>query len=249
MSQIKIKTKDFDFLKTFNSGLFYFFYEDNPIRRVYFKNRVVELVFRQEDEDLIIDSPINMKMKEGEILKQQISKCFGLREDLTPFYNLCKKDKVLRDYLPKIKKTRIVSAFSDFESLVGAIVSQNNSYRNYRKQMRKVYRAVNFERANYKEKKIEELKLGYKISYIMELTKNYNKLNIRNIKGIGNYSVNLYNIFQRRDYDSFYIDCLTEKIMKENYGISENLEENSKKLWGNYRGLAEAYLQRFFEQK
>jgi len=249
MSQIKIKTKDFDFLKTFNSGLFYFFYEDVPVRRVYFNNRIVELVFSQQDEALIIDLSPDIKRDEREILKKRIIHCFGLQEDLTGFYNLCKKDKVLKEYFPKIERTRVVSAFSDFEALVGAIVSQNNSYRNYRKQMRKVYRAVNFERANYKEEKIEELKLGYKISYIMELTKDYNKLNIRNIKGIGNYSVNLYNIFQKRDYDSFYIDCLTEKIMKENYGINNDFEENSKKLWGNYRGLAEAYLQRFFEQK
>ncbi len=244
-----IKTKDFDFLKTFNSGLFYFFYEDNPVRRVYFKNRIVELVFRQEGENLIIDSPDDIKRKKIEILKKRISYCFGLHEDLRDFYALCKKDKVLRDYLPKIKKTRIVSAFSDFEALVGAIVSQNNSYRNYRKQMRKVYRKVNFVKANYKEKQIKKMHIGYKISYIMELARNFDKLYIKDIKGIGNYSVNLYNIFQKRDYDSFYVDCLTERIMRENYGINNCFEENSKKLWGKYRGLAEAYLQRFFEQK
>jgi hypothetical protein len=37
--------------------------------------------------------------------------------------------------------------------------------------------------------------------------------------------------------------------MRENYGINKDFDENSIKLWGNYRGLAEAYLQRFFEQK
>ena len=249
MFQIRIKSKDFDFLKTFNSGLFYFFYEDEPIREVYFNNKIVGLSFRQEGEDLLIDSPDDMKKKEIEGLKERVSHCFGLNEDLKDFYALCKRDKVLRDYLSKIKKTRIISAFSDFEALVGAIVSQNNSYRNYRKQMRKVYRKVNFVRAKYKEKEVKNLKIGYKISYIMELTKNFGKLNIENIKGIGNYSVNLYNIFQKRDFDSFYIDCLTEKIMRENYGIYNCFEENSRKLWGKYRGLAEAYLQRFFERK
>ncbi len=249
MFQIRIKTKDFDFFKTFNSGLFYFFYEDNPVRSIYLDNRPVELVFRQEDENLIIDSANNLKSTEIEILKKRISYCFGLHEDLGDFYALCKKDKVLRDCLPKIEKTRIVSAFSDFEALVGAIVSQNNSYRNYRKQMRNVYRKVNFLRANYREKQLENLRIGYKISYIMELVRNFEKLNIKYIKGIGNYSVNLYNIFQKRDYDSFYIDCLTEKIMRKNYSINKNFEEMSKKLWGEYRGLAEAYLQRFFEQK
>jgi 3-methyladenine DNA glycosylase/8-oxoguanine DNA glycosylase len=249
MFQIRIKTKDFDFLKTFNSGLFYFFYEDDPVRRVYLDNRIVELFFRQEGENLIIDSPDDIGREEIGVLKERIIYCFGLHEDLRDFYSICKKDKVLKTYLPKIEKTRIVSAFSDFEALVGALVSQNNSYKNYRNQMRKVYRKVNFIRANYREKKIEELRIGYKISYIMELVRNFEKIEIKDIKGIGNYSVNLYNIFQKRDYNSFYVDCLTERIMRENYGFDNYFEEMSKKLWGNYRGLAEAYLQRFFEQK
>ncbi len=249
MFQIRIKTKDFDFLKTFNSGLFYFFYEDEPEREVYFADRKLELVFGQEGKDLVINSSDDLKKKEVEVLKKRICNCFGLDEDLKDFYALCKKDKVLKSYFPRINKTRIVSAFSDFEALVGAIISQNNSYKNYRKQMRKVYKKVNFAQANYEEEQIKNLRIGYKISYIMELTRNFGKMDIKNIKGIGNYSVNLYNIFQKRDYDSFYIDCLTEKIMKENYGISNDFEESSKKLWGRYRGLAEAYLQRFFEQK
>ena len=249
MFQISIKTKDFDFLKTFNSGLFYFFYEDNPVRSVCLDNRIVELFFRQESENLIIDSPDDIEREEIEVLKKKISYCFGLHEDLRDFYSLCKKDKVLGNYLPKIEKTRIVSAFSDFEALVGAIVSQNNSYRTYRKQMKKVYRKVNFLKVNYRKEQIEKLRIGYKISYIMELVRNFEKIEIKDIKGIGNYSVNLYNIFQKRDYKSFYVDCLTERIMRENYGIDNCFEEMSKKLWGNYRGLAEAYLQRFFEQK
>ena len=249
MIRIKIKTKDFDFLKTFNSGLFYFFYEETPIRKVHFNNRTIELSFKQEKDNLIIDLPHNINKNEKEFLKKRIIYCLGLHENLKDFYNLCEKDKVLKDYLPKIKKTRIVSAFSDFEALIGAIVSQNNSYRNYRNQMNKIYRKINFIKSNYKEKNMKNLRIGYKLSYITELTRNFEKLNIKDIKGIGNYSINLFNIFQKRDYNSFYVDCLTEKIMKENYGISNSFEEESKVLWGNYRGLAEAYLQRFFEKK
>ncbi len=249
MSRINIKTKDFDFYKTFNSGLFYFFYEDAPVRKIYFNNRFFDLVFKQQYDSLIIDISPFPEKKEVNILKARISKCLGLHEDLSDFYTICKSDKVLKEYLPKISKTRVISAFTDFEALVGAIISQNNSYRNYRTQMRKVYRVINFNPSNYKEKTMGKLKLGYKISYILELTKSYNKTDIRNIKGIGNYSVNLYNIFQKRDYNAFYVDCLTEKIMKEKYGINKGFEENSKELWGNYRGLAEAYLQRFFEKK
>jgi 3-methyladenine DNA glycosylase/8-oxoguanine DNA glycosylase len=208
-----------------------------------------DLNFEHKKDFLIIDISPAMENSELKKLKKHISYSLGLDEDLKNFYSLCGKDKVLKEYLPKIRQTRIVSAFSDFEALIGAIISQNNSYRNYRTQMRKVYRALNFKPKNYTEEKLKKLKLGYKTAYILELKKNYNKLDIKEIKGIGNYSVNLFNIFQKRDYNAFYVDCLTEKIMKENYGIDKDFDLNSEKLWGKYRGLAEAYLQRFFEKK
>ena len=249
MPRIKIKTKDYDFYKTFHSGLFYFFYEDEPVRRIFFNNRMFDLCFEHKKDCLTIDISPGMKNSELKKLKKDISYCLGLDENLKDFYSLCRKDKVLKEYLPKIKQTRVVSAFSDFEALVGAIISQNNSYRNYRTQMRKAYRSLNFKKQNYTEGKLKKLKLGYKTAYILELKKNYNKSDIKDIKGIGNYSINLFNIFQKRDYNAFYVDCLTEKIMKGNYGIDKDFDLHSKKLWGKYRGLAEAYLQRFFEKK
>lgn len=249
MARIEIETKDFDFFKTFNSGLFYFFYEKKPVRKLFFNNRLLELSFNQRKENLIIDIAPDITTGEKKALKERIIYCFGLKEDLNPFYKICSGDIVLEKYLPYIRRTRIISAFSDFESLVGAIISQNNSYRNYRKQMRKVYKALNFVRKEYTKEKLKDLRLGYKTSYIMELSNNFQMMDLRKIKGLGNYSVNLYNIFQKRDYNAFYVDCLTERIMKESYDISKNFEAESKKLWGEYRGLAEAYLQRFFEQK
>lgn len=50
-------------------------------------------------------------------------------------------------------------------------------------------------------------------------------------------------------YESFYVDCLLVRIMRENYGVKSDYEGASRKLWGRYRGLAEAFLQRFFEKE
>jgi 3-methyladenine DNA glycosylase/8-oxoguanine DNA glycosylase len=168
---------------------------------------------------------------------------------LREFYEICKKDKVLSRFLDRIIGTRIISAFSDFEALVGAIISQNNSYRNYRKQMFKLYKRLNFVQSNYKERILKELGIGYKVKYLVELANKFGKVELEKIKGIGKYSLNLFRIFQLRDYNSFYVDCLIEKIFREEYRIKSNLEKISKKLFSNYRGLAEAYLQRFFEVK
>ncbi len=249
MVRIKIKTKDFDFEKTFKSGLFYFFYMEKPTRVVYFDKKFISLSFEQNGEDLVVDISEKIREKEKELLKKRIICCLGLEEDLSGFYEICKRDKVLMNYLDKIIGTKIISAFSDFESLVGAIISQNNSYKNYRKQMQRVYKKLNFVQENYKNENLKVFRLGYKIPYLVHLANNFGESKIKDIKGIGNYSINLYRIFQKRDYNSFYMDCLTEKIMREEYRIEKDFEEGSVKLWGKYRGLAEAYLQRFFEEK
>ncbi|RLJ01083.1 MAG: hypothetical protein DRP06_00350 [Candidatus Aenigmatarchaeota archaeon] len=246
---LKLKTTNFNFLKTFNSGLFYFFYDPEPVRKIIIGGKPITLKFKQTGNQLIISYSEEIEKDKKTNLINRIKYCLGLEEDLSEFYNICKKDIILKNHLEKIRDTRVISAFSDFEALVGAIISQNNSYRNYRIQMHRVYEKLNFTREAYKEKNLCELKLGYKANYLLDLAKNFEKMELKNIHGIGNYSINLFNIFQKRDYNYFYMDCLTEKIMRENYKITENFEEASIKLWGKYRGLAEAYLQRFFEVK
>ena len=246
---LEIKTNDFDFKKTFNSGLFYFFYEDKPKRVVYLNGKFIELEFWQEFKNLKVKTSERLNSQEKDFLTGRIKECFGLNEEREVFYRICKKDEVLGRFLGQIKGTRIISAFTDFEALIGAVISQNNSYRNYRMQMNRLYKELNFIQGKYKEDFLRKLKIGYKAKYLNEVAKNFGKTDIEKIKGIGNYSVNLFRIFQLRDYNSFYVDCLIEKIFREEYGIKENFDKASKILFGRWRGLAEAYLQRFFEAK
>jgi len=241
---LRIKIKDFDFYKTFNSGLFYFFYEEKPVRVLYYNNKFIEANFEQKENYLIVK--LNKEIKNRMDLINKIRYCFGLDEDMSFFYKLCMKDKVLRKFINEIRGTRIISPFSDFESFVGAIISQNNSYKNYRRKMLEIYRKLNFVRKYYTYENLMKLKLGYKIDYLLNLAKAKNLAG--KIKGIGKYSINLYKIFRLRDYSSFYIDCLIEKIFREEYGINTDIDKYSLKFWGNYRGLVGGYLQRFFEK-
>jgi len=114
--------------------------------------------------------------------------------------------------------------------------------------MKLLYKKINFKRSRYLGN-LRNFKVGYKSGYLNALAGNYGKIPAGKIKGIGKYSIGLFEIFQKRDYEAFYVDCLTEKIMRENYGIKSGYERASRKLWGRYRGLAEAFLQRFFEKK
>lgn len=250
-----IKVKDFDFEKTFQSGLFYFFYGRTPGRKIILGQKLINLRFSQKQNSLHINHSGDAGMpgfalpENGKkIIKNRLRHCFGADEDMSEFYSLCSRDRVLKDFLPRIKGTRIISAYSDFEALVGAVVSQNNSYMHYRRQMFQLYEKLNFNRKKYIGN-LEKFRLGYKIAYIKNLALNYGKMPLAEIKGIGAYSLNLFEIFQKRNYGAFYIDCLTEKIMRDSYHITSGLDNASKKLWGPWRGLALAYLQRFFEQK
>jgi len=245
---MRIKTKDFDFLKVFKSGLFYFFYAAKPERTVILKNRKINLRFKQKNGYLYITPDKKINVSEKNFLIKRIRYCFGINEDMNEFYEICRKDTVLKTLLSKIKKTRVISAFSDFEALVGAVVSQNNSYGNYRRQMYLLYRNLNFKKRKYLGN-LRKFKVGYKSDYLNELAENYGKAALDKIKGLGKYSLSLFEIFQKRNYGAFYVDCLTEKIMRENYGVKSDFEGASRKLWGKYRGLAEAFLQRFFEKK
>ncbi len=242
--ELSIKVRDYDFGKIFKSGLFYFFYDDLPRRTVPLKGGAAKIAFRQEKDKIILKSDRMLDRKTVE----RIRYCLGIDEDLGEFYKLCRKDRVLKKFLKKIERTRIISAFTDFEALVGAVVSQNNSYRNYRTQMKKIGAKTNFEKDKLL-KNLKSFKVGYKAEYLKNLAENFGKKPLEKIKGIGRYSVNLFNIFQKRNYSAFYVDCLMEKIMREGYGINSDFEKKSEELWGNFRGLAEAYLQRFFEKK
>ncbi|MCD6413815.1 MAG: hypothetical protein J7L54_06700 [Elusimicrobia bacterium] len=242
--KLSIKVRDYDFGKIFASGLFYFFYNSAPERKISAPGKTAKLSFRQEKDKLIISSDKGLDGKTVERIKY----CLGADENLDRFYKLCRRDKVLKKFLKKIEKTRIVSAFTDLEAMVGAVVSQNNSYRNYRTQMKRICDKTNFEKKSIL-KNLKNFKVGYKAAYLENLAENFGKIPLEKIKGIGRYSINLFEIFQKRNYSAFYVDCLMEKIMREGYGIKSDFEKKSEELWGNLRGLAEAYLQRFFEKK
>jgi len=235
----------FDFEKTFNSGLFYFFYEEKPVRKIWLEGKVFDVEFLQERNFVVLKSRQNLPEK----IIQRIEYCLGLEEELSEFHRICRRDIVLGKHIGNIKTTRIISAFSDFEALVGAIISQNNSYRNYRKKMFEVYEKLNFVPERLTEENLKDLGLGYKVPFLVALANDFGKKELKEIKGIGPYSIQLFEIFQRRNYTAFYMDCLTEKIMREQYGIEKDFEAESWRLWGKWRGLAEAYLQRFFETK
>ncbi len=242
---------DFDFQKILQSKPFYFFYSPVAERTVFFHGEALKLSFKQRNQELEVN--VDKRIKDSGELKSRIQFCLGTNENMGRFYELCRQDIVLSKLLPRIKGTRMVSAFSDFEALVGAIVSQNNSFRNYLATMGKLCRELNFVPENYLDQgRLKKLKLGYKVPFIVGLAKVFLSGNVpkelTKIKGVGKYSAALFNIFQCRDFSGFYWDTLTERILKEHYKVRADHRtggEAARKLWGEYSGLAEILLQKF----
>ncbi len=242
---------DFDFEKILASKPFYFFYSGVPERKVFLEGKFFGLSFAQKGNALIVNVDKKLSQSQQQFLKSRIQFCLGTNENLGRFYEMCKADLVLHKLLPRIKGTRMVSAFSDFEALVGCIISQNNSFRNYLATMERLYQELNFDPKNYLQP-LRKFKVGYKEPFLQGLAKLYLQ-NFRfdgstKIKGLGRYSFALFDIFQRRNFAGFYWDTLTERILAEHYKIRAN-EKNghvaAQKLWGNCCGLAEILLQKF----
>ncbi len=242
---------DFDFEKILASKPFYFFYSGAPERKVFLEGKYFNLSFAQKGNELIVNVDKKLTPAQTQFLKSRIQFCLGTNENLGRFYEMCKADLVLHKLLPRIRGTRMVSAFSDFEALVGCIISQNNSFRNYLATMQRLYQELNFDPKNYLQP-LRKFKVGYKEPFLQGLAKLYLQ-NFRfdgstKIKGLGKYSFALFDIFQRRNFAGFYWDTLTERILREQYKVRANEKtshEAAKKLWGDYCGLAEILLQKF----
>jgi len=248
MREFILDAADFNLKKTIDSKPFYFFYDDKLEREVYFQGKKINLTFSQGGGKIrcIADREVGKK------LKRRIEYCFGLHENYKDFYKICRKDKVIGKLIINIEGTRILSAFSDFEAVVGCVVSQNNSFRNYIRTMKRLGE-FGFSPKKFLENDLSGFKLGYKVPYVRNVAKlfleeeNPTPEEILAVKGIGIYSLNLFRIFQLRDYTCFYWDCLTERIMREYYGLELGEKEGIQKaeeMWGKYRGLVEVYLQK-----
>ncbi|MCK4551042.1 MAG: hypothetical protein KAT91_03745, partial [Candidatus Aenigmarchaeota archaeon] len=157
---------------------------------------------------------------------------------------------------------RLLSAYDDFEALASIIASQNVTFSQYKKMVGKivdifgegVYFPIALEVLQKKEL-LKECGLGYRTEFIENIAEHMRFRNCANldtlhtVKGIGPYSLDIFRLFQLRDYNAFYVDVLIKKIFRENYGFEwetdKDVRDFSKRKFGKFRGLAEIYLQKF----
>lgn len=240
LAEIKVRS-DFDFGKNLESRPFLFFFDSKPERKIRIDDRLVDFAFRQRGKTLEVetDKPVGS-------LEARLEKWFGIGEDFSEFRGLCKKDHVLKTHLDGIKGIRLFSAPDDFEALVCIICSQMTGFPQYKSMTRKIYEAYGFfpgpKDVLARPGLLDGCGVGYRKKFILALAKSFPEWST----GLGQYSKNIFALFQRRDYSSFYEDSLIGKIARERYGFKgKNIREFASGKWGRWAGLAEVFLQKF----
>ncbi len=242
---------------------FFFFFSDKAERAVKVGGKLVTMSFFQEDLRLIVKYDSELDLSEVDFLYERISYCLGTMDELSDLYSICQEDKVLLRFMDKIQGNRLLSAFSDFEALVSIICSQNVSFAQYKAMVAKIVDAYGsglvFPEPCDVLSDTGLLKgcgVGYRADYIVNIARFMSgkdevddAYELSSVKGIGPYSIDIFMLFQKRQYDFFYVDSLIKKIIRDDYGsdllTEKDIRQFAKNHWGKYKGLCEVYLQKF----
>ncbi|MBW6462501.1 MAG: hypothetical protein K0B07_05655 [DPANN group archaeon] len=245
---------------------FFFFFYDKAEKVVRVNGKLVTMRFFQQNQKLIVRFEAELNQAEVEVLIERVSYCLGTMEEISDLYSICSEDKVLSRFSDEIYGNRLLSAFTDFEALVSIICSQNVSFAQYKGMVAKIVEAYG-SGVVFPEpcdiladaSLLKNCGVGYRADYIVNIAKFMSGKNVvddaytlSGVKGIGPYSIDIFMLFQRRKYDFFYVDSLIKKIIRDDYGVSEDLSDKyirqfAKNHWGKYKGLCEVYLQKFLK--
>jgi 3-methyladenine DNA glycosylase/8-oxoguanine DNA glycosylase len=137
---LKIKAENFNFKETiFSHGWVFLepFQWDEVKSELYLRTRVgkskiVELVVGSKNESLTIKgktSNESLNTKDKNELRRTVRHIFRLDEDLSGFYEICKKDPQLK-FVDKTKSGRLLRSPTIFEDIIKTICTTNCSWSN-----------------------------------------------------------------------------------------------------------------------
>jgi len=241
----------FSLEEAINLEPFLFFYEDGKMERVLrYKGSLIKAEFSQKSE-----KTINVKLdlisgEKDDLLEvlQRLKFCLGVDEDLHDFLKMVEKSDFLNRYFDVVKNIRIFSAFDEFEACACIILSQNTSYTFYRKNVQKLLDLNNgvFPLPRELPSLIDSVPVGYRKRYLIDLARFFEgkdffralKPEEIKVKGFGQYSKDIYVLFQHRNFGNVYLDRLTEKIFQKHLGLSnKEVKDYLNKEFPGYEGL------------
>lgn len=240
--RLELVVKDFDLQKNLKYMPFLLFW-GKSVRTLKVGKKFVEVELSQRGSTVFCEADAKIPEKEEKKLAERLTFCLGLKEDLGDFYRLAGKDKDLGKFLPQIRGLRLFSAPTDFEAIACIICSQMVSFEQYKKMTEAIYRSWGHfpepaEVIKHPEK-LQACGVGYRKKFLLDAARKWGRE--EKIVGMGRYSLEIFQLFQRRDFSSFYHDSLIGKILEKR----EQTEEEFLRQWGRWSGLAEVYLQKF----
>ena len=173
---------------------------------------------------------------------------FGVHEDLEEFYDMISDDPLLWCIAKKYRGLR-PRKLSLWASSVIAVAQQNASFKQAWKSIYKLHvlkskRVYAFGREyllfpkkeDVDEETLKKAGFGYRSQTIMRLKEvNVTCNNIdelKNVKGIGDYSLGLIKLFGCRDYSALILDRWLKAVFEEAYGNWEKIKD-----FGRWKGL------------
>ncbi len=229
---MKLRTP-FSLEEAINLEPFLFFYEDGKMERVLrYKGSLMKVEFSQKSEKMIKAKLDLISGKKDDLVRvlQRLKFCFGVDEDLQDFLRMVENSDFLRAYFDVVKNIRIFSAFDEFEACACIVISQNTSYAFYRKNVQRLLELNNgvFPLPKELPELIDSVPVGYRKKYLLDLARFFKGKDLYRVlkpkdievKGFGQYSKDIYVLFQHRNFGNVYLDRLTEKIFQKHLGLS-----------------------------
>lgn len=262
MDQIVLPvSEDFCLDKIIRHQPFFFFFSSLSSRVIRIGGELVTMSFSQSGSEIIVDLDATLDSDVLEGIKERVAYCLGTMDNLSDFYTICSDDKILSGFMDGIHGNRLLSAFTDFEALVSIICSQNVSFSQYKKMVLKIVEVYGGAFPSASDilddtSLLSGCGVGYRAAYIENVAMFMKGKDIvddayrlSSVVGIGPYSIDIFMLFQKRQYDFFYVDSLIKKIIRNDYGVDISSDKDIRAFaqnhWGRYRGLCEVYLQKF----
>lgn len=200
---------------------------------------------------------------EKSILDEHLIHVLGLSEDLSEFYELCKKDPLLK--LADAIRGIHLRAADPWTAFLIAVSQQNASFKQGWSMLYRLYTSLGTrvylqelsqtyilpprpeDILKMGEKALQDCGYGYRARIILETAKrvvenpdkDFRQI-IRNVKGVGPYTYGLTCVIAYRDYTQPVIDRWVRGLY-EQVNI-KNVEHYFKTYWKNYQGLVTWFL-------
>lgn len=245
MARLKIRARgDFDLGKNLRNRPFLFEINGTLSRVIGVSGRSFRCEISQEGKTVSVAGvPEGLERETREL----VSRALGINEDLSGFYELAERDKILSEFSREIRGLRLFSAPTSWEALFCIILSQMTGFDQYKRMVYSVYSSY----GRFPSQgdvlrapgKLDSCGIGYRKKFVLGCAGKFSGSLEASLPGIGKYSERIYRLFALRDFSSYYDDVLIRRILRENYG-GLSLEKFGKR-WGAYAGIAEVYLQKF----